>query len=61
MSRQRAMEVARPGLSEEVVFEMKPKCREGGSHTRTGDVCAWRGNDKCKGPEGKEGVEKRHH
>lgn len=55
------MEVARPGLSEEVVFEMKPKCREGGSHTRTGDVCAWRGNDKCKGPEGKEGVEKRHH
>ena len=42
------MEVARPGLSEEVVFEMKPKCREGVSHTRTGDACAWRGTASAK-------------
>lgn len=59
------MEVARPGLFEEVVFEMKPKCSGEVSHTRMGwdregCVCL-EGNGKCKGPEGMEGVEKRHH
>ena len=46
------MEVARPGLPEEVVFEMKPKCSRGVSHTRIewggGDVCAWRGTASAK-------------
>lgn len=52
MSKQSTLEVARPGLSEEVVFEMKPKCSAGVSHTRMGwgrgDVHAWRGTASAK-------------